>query len=318
MSNDRRSQRYLIGYALAPKKEQTFIQPSLVTKASERGIDLIRIDPYKPLIEQGPFDCIIHKLYGPDWNQQLLQFSSRNPGVRVIDPPELIERLHNRISMLEVVSDMKIDLNSKGKLSVPKQAVVSGPTEVHELRFPLIAKPLEANGTPKSHQMYLIFDTEGLQVLEEAAPMVLQEFVNHGGVVFKVYVAGSSVKCVKRKSLPDISQEKMKSLKGFLPFSQVSSNAVDDDDREVDLEKIEVPCEGFVAELARAMREALGLNLFNFDLIRENDDNISARGDSDRYLVIDINYLPGYAKLQGYVSFLMDFFLNLANNGESS
>ncbi|KAG5562281.1 hypothetical protein RHGRI_005119 [Rhododendron griersonianum] len=32
-------------------------------------------------------------------------------------------------------------------------------------------------------------------------PIVLQEFVNHGGVIFKVYVVGNYVKCVKRNSL---------------------------------------------------------------------------------------------------------------------
>lgn len=312
MSNQFEGQPYYkIGYVFAPNKEQTVIQPSLITKAIEQGIGLIRIDPDKPLTEQGPFDCIMHKLYGPDWTQHLQQFSSRNPNVRIIDPPESIERLHNRDSMLEVVSRLKIELN-KEKVSVPNQAVVSETElltrdmaiEELKLRFPLIAKPLEANGSDKSHQMYLIFDNEGLEVLE--APILLQEFVNHGGIIFKVYVAGSSVKCVKRKSLPDISEEKMKSLKGFLPFSQISSNSVDADE-EVDLEKTEMPREGFVVELSRALREALGLNLFNFDLIRD-------AGERDGYLVIDINYLPGYVKLPGYETLLMDFFLNVAKS----
>ena len=35
----------------------------------------------------------------------------------------------------------------------------------------------------------------------------MQEFVNHGGVVFKVYVVGEHVKCMKRRSLKDKCEE---------------------------------------------------------------------------------------------------------------
>lgn len=43
------TKRFRIGYALAQKKQESFIQPSLVNLASERGIDLVRIDTEKPL-----------------------------------------------------------------------------------------------------------------------------------------------------------------------------------------------------------------------------------------------------------------------------
>ncbi|KAJ4721092.1 Inositol-tetrakisphosphate 1-kinase [Melia azedarach] len=318
MSTQSQRQRYRIGYALSPKKEQSLIQPSLVTKATERGIDLIRIDPNKSLIEQAPFDCVIHKLYGIDWAQQLRQFSSQNPNVPIIDSPESIARVHNRVSMLDMATELKIDFENE-KFSVPNQVVVTktdiltGDNAIEEmkLRFPVIAKPLLADGSDDSHKMYLIFDNEGLKSL--TTPIVLQEFVNHGGVVFKVYVAGLNVKCVKRKSLPDISEEKMKTLKGSLPFSRIS-NLIDNDKKnetdncsyEIDLEKVEMPSESFVMESARAMREALGLNLFNYDVIRDATNG-------NRYLVIDINYFPGYAKLPGYELILTDFFLDLVN-----
>ncbi|KAM1860545.1 hypothetical protein ACFX13_012699 [Malus domestica] len=70
------------GYAFAPKKEQTFIQPSLFHHASLYDIDFVPISipdsttTAKTLIEQRPFDCIIHKIYGPYWNQHLKEYSS--------------------------------------------------------------------------------------------------------------------------------------------------------------------------------------------------------------------------------------------------
>ncbi|KAJ6743998.1 INOSITOL-TETRAKISPHOSPHATE 1-KINASE [Salix purpurea] len=77
-----------------------------------------------------------------------------------------------------------------------------------EIKVPLIAKPLMADGSETSHKMYLVFDKEGIDKLETRV-IIMQEFVNHGGVIFKVYVVGDFVKCVKRKSLPDIKEDKL-------------------------------------------------------------------------------------------------------------
>ncbi|XP_050224179.1 inositol-tetrakisphosphate 1-kinase 1 [Mercurialis annua] len=318
MSTTTQPKRHRVGYALAPKKVQSFIQPSLISHANHHNIDLIPIDPSKPLIEQGSFDTIIHKLYGPDWKSQLEKFSLQNPNVPIIDSLESIERLHNRISMLEVVSRLKIS-NRTEILEIPSQVVVLDSknlrenVSIGELRFPLVAKPLVADGSATSHQMYQIFDNDGLERLD--APTVLQDFVNHGGVIFKVYVAGDYVQCVKRKSLPDISLEKLATLKGSLSFSQISNlNARDKNEGRhegvVDLERVEMPPLGFVEEIARGMRKETGLNLFNFDVIR--DAKIG-----NRYFVIDINYFPGYAKMPNYESVLTDFFLDMLSDKES-
>ncbi|WCJ27778.1 Inositol-tetrakisphosphate 1-kinase 1 [Euphorbia peplus] len=304
------AKRYRIGYALAPKKVQSFIQSSLINHAHTQGIDLVSIDPSKSLIEQGPFDCIIHKIYGQDWKSLLDEFSVENPNVPIVDSPQSIERLHNRISMLEVVNRIKVPKRSQ-VLEVPKQIVVldsedfKGKGLIGELGFPLVAKPLDASGSAKSHKMYQIFDREGLQKLD--APIILQDFVNHGGVIFKVYVAGDHVKCVKRKSLPDISSEKLATLTGSLSFSQISNLTAGRNvaaDGAVDFEKVQMPPLGFVEDIARAMKVETGLNLFNFDVIRDANDG-------NRYLVIDINYFPGYAKMPNYETILTDFFLDI-------
>ncbi|KAK3219755.1 hypothetical protein Dsin_013725 [Dipteronia sinensis] len=316
MSDQSKSKRYRIGYALSPKKIKTFILPSLLNHASQRRVDLVPIDPGIPLLEQGPYDCVVHKLYDPDWTHQLQQFAAQNPNVPVIDSPEPIARIHDRVSMLEVVTRLNADCEDD-KVEAPKQILVSdsetlwNAMETMELGFPVIAKPLEANGSANSHQLCLVFDEEGLRSLP--TPIVLQGFVNHGGVVFKVYVAGSHARCVKRKSLPDFTEEtiKMKSLKGCLSFSQISnmnsSNYNEHDDGfggELDLERVKMPSESFVSKVAEAMRKELGLNLINFDMIRDAKDG-------NRYLVIDINYFPGYAKMPSFESVLTDFLLSV-------
>ncbi|KAL0731045.1 hypothetical protein Bca4012_027139 [Brassica carinata] len=269
MVEDSTKERY--DYALAEKKQQSFIQPSLIKHSRQRGIDLIKLDPAKPLSEQGSLDCVIHKLYDVVWKENLSRFRENCPGVPVVDSPEAIERLHNRVSMLEVITQLTFPVSGSQRFGVPKQVVVmdstvlSGDGALGELKFPVIAKPLDADGCAKSHKMFLIYDQEGMKILR--APIVLQEFVNHGGVIFKVYV-----------------EEKNKEY---------------GEDRS--LEKVEMPPTSFLEELAKAMRRSMGLNLFNFDVIRD------AR-DADRYLVIDINYFPGYAKMPSYEPVLTEFF----------
>jgi hypothetical protein len=78
-----------------------------------------------------------------------------------------------------------ITINLSGHVGVPRQLVITGdaasiPGSVAKagLRLPLVAKPLVADGTAKSHAMSLAYDKYCLTELDP--PLVLQEFVNHG------------------------------------------------------------------------------------------------------------------------------------------
>ncbi|KAJ8438970.1 hypothetical protein Cgig2_018881 [Carnegiea gigantea] len=301
--------RYRIGYALAPKKQQSFVRDSLLSLARDRSIYLIKIDTVKPLIEQGPFDCVLHKLYGDDWRRQLADYKAKNPNVVIVDAPEAIERLHNRISMLQVVSELKIVRNGGETFGNPKQIVIYDAETLRDtrswerLKFPVIAKPLVADGSAKSHKMSLVYNHGGLSSLKP--PIVLQEFVNHGGVIFKVYVVGEYVKCVKRKSLPDVSEEKLESLGGVLTFSQVSNLASNQKADEkyykmMQLDDCEMPPLQFITDIARGLRQALKLNLFNFDVIRDtslgNSVHLlsSARSSSAQSIAFEGVLTPNY------------------------
>lgn len=308
-----------VGYALAEKKQRSFVQPSLVAHAKSKGVNLVSIDINKSLEEQGPFDAIIHKLSGEDWTKELREYELRHPGVIVVDAPEAIEKLHNRISMLQAVAQLQIS-EGRATCGIPKQVVVENNETLTddrmmaELNFPVIAKPLVADGSAKSHAMFLIFNVQGLTKLKPPKlkpPMVLQEFVNHGGVIFKVYVAGKYIKCVRRKSLPDVHEDQMQSTEAPLSFSQISNMAAAGQSgaaMDENLSKAELPPANFIADMANGLRKALGLRLFNFDVIRD----VKA---GDHYYVIDINYFPGYAKMPAYESVLTDFLLDLQHEG---
>ncbi|KAG5087537.1 hypothetical protein JHK86_000149 [Glycine max] len=293
--------RFRIGYALLPKKQNSFIRDSLVNLARSRGIDLIRVDPNRSLTDQGPFDCVLHKLYDDDWKRQLTDFTVKYPNVVVLDSPESIERLHNRILMLQVVSELNVDDRSE-TFGIPKQIVIYDKDTFFDrrnweaLKFLVIAKPLVADGSAKSHKMALVFNHDGLNSLKP--PVVVQEFVNHGGVIFKVYVAGERVRCVKWKSLSDVGEDEL-----------VSNLATDErtDDRYykmMHLDDTEMPPLSFITQIAQGLRRVMRLNLFNFDVIQDSRCG-------NRYLIVDINYFPGYAKMPGYETVLTDFFCDV-------
>lgn len=222
--------------------------------------------------------------------------------------------------MLQVVSNLKVSERNQ-VLDVPRQHFFSDSETmmknsddlIKKLGFPLIAKPLMADGSETSHKMYLVFDKEGLDKLESRM-IIMQEFVNHGGVIFKVYVVGDFVKCVKRKSLPDIKEDRLVTLKGLLPFSQISNLEEKTDygggGGGGEFDRVEMPPVDFVEEVAKAMKEETGISLLNFDVIRD------AR-DANRYLIIDINYFPGYEKIPNYESVLTDFLLNSMEKNKS-
>lgn len=298
---------YTIGYALPPKKLATVMPPSLVALAAERGMRLVAVDASRPLAEQGPFHLIIHRLYDQPWNAQLEAFSALHPSVPVVDPPAAIGRLLDRFSMLDVVSELNATARV-GSLGVPLQVAIheaadlADPDLVAALRFPLIAKPLDVDGSASSHDMSLVYRRDGLAALHP--PFVLQEFVNHGGVLFKVYVIGGHATCVRRRSLPDVPAERLLDLDAdaSVPFANVSSLTTIHADTDDDVgDDAEMPPPGFVDEVARGLRQALGVHLFNFDMIR-------GRKAGGQYFIIDINYFPGFDKLPGYEVALTDFF----------
>ncbi|XP_021659514.2 inositol-tetrakisphosphate 1-kinase 4 isoform X3 [Hevea brasiliensis] len=213
--------------------------------------------------------------------------------------------------MLQDVADLDLS-DCQGKVCVPRQMVVnkdpsSIPREVTKagLKLPLVAKPLVVDGTAKSHELFLAYDEFSLSELEP--PLVLQEFVNHGGVLFKIYVVGEAIKVVRRFSLPNISKCELAKVAGVFRFPRVSSAASSADDVDLDPSVGELPPRPLLERLARELRHRLGLRLFNIDMIREH-------GTQDVFYVIDINYFPGYGKMPDYEHTFTDFLLGLVQS----
>ncbi|XP_008236242.1 PREDICTED: inositol-tetrakisphosphate 1-kinase 3 isoform X1 [Prunus mume] len=303
--------KLVVGYALTSKKKKSFLQPKLLCLARNMGIFFIAIDLNRPLSDQGPFDVVLHKLAGKEWSEIIEDYRQKHPEVTVLDPPNAVQHLHNRQSMLQGVADLNL-FDCHGRVGVPKQLIVtkdplSIPNEVDKagLKLPLVAKPLLVDGSAKSHELFLAYDQCSLSELEP--PLVLQEFVNHGGVLFKVYIVGEAIKVVRRFSLPNISKRELEKLAGVFRFPRVSCAAASADDADLDPSIAELPERPLLENLARQLRQRLGLRLFNVDMIREH-------GTKDVFYVIDINYFPGYGKMPDYEHIFTDFLLSLVQS----
>ncbi|KAJ6398715.1 hypothetical protein OIU77_019479 [Salix suchowensis] len=240
-----------------------------------------------------------------------IDYRRTHPEVTVLDPPDAIQHLHNRQSMLQCVADMNLS-NSYGKVGIPKQLVIKkdassipGAVAKAGLMLPVVAKPLVADGSAKSHELSLAYDQQSLQKLEP--PLVLQEFVNHGGVMFKVYIVGETIKVVRRFSLPDVCKRELSNIVGVFRFPRVSCAAASADNADLDPGVAELPPRPLLEKLAKELCCLLGLRLFNLDIIREH-------GTRDRFYVIDINYFPGYGKMPEYEHIFTDFLLSLVQN----
>ncbi|XP_037492666.1 inositol-tetrakisphosphate 1-kinase 3-like [Jatropha curcas] len=88
-----------------------------------KGILFVAIDQSRPLTDQGPFDIVLHKLTGKEWGQILEDYRRTHPEVTVLDPPDAIQHLHNRQSMLQCVADMNLS-NPYGRVDIPRQLVI--------------------------------------------------------------------------------------------------------------------------------------------------------------------------------------------------
>lgn len=57
--------------------------------------------------------------------------------------------------------------------------------------------------------MGVVFNEAGLHDFEP--PFVAQEFYNHNATIFKIFVLGDSIDCIRRKSVPNVNKTCMSS-----------------------------------------------------------------------------------------------------------
>ncbi|XP_075007315.1 inositol-tetrakisphosphate 1-kinase isoform X5 [Calonectris borealis] len=182
---------------------------------------ILKLDLTKPIEDQGPLDVIIHKLTDvileADQNDsqslelvhRFQEYIDAHPETIILDPLPAIRTLLDRSKSYELIRQIEAYMQDERICSPPFMELTSACgedtlqlIEKNGLAFPFICKTRVAHGT-NSHEMAIIFNQEGLKAVRP--PCVIQSFINHNAVLYKVFVVGESYTVVKRPSLKNFS-----------------------------------------------------------------------------------------------------------------
>uniref|UniRef100_A0A8C6R908 Inositol-tetrakisphosphate 1-kinase n=1 Tax=Nannospalax galili TaxID=1026970 RepID=A0A8C6R908_NANGA len=304
-----------VGYWLSEKKIKKLNFQAFAELCRKRGIEVVQLNLNRPIEEQGPLDVIIHKLTDvileADQNDsqslelvhRFQEYIDAHPETIVLDPLPAIRTLLDRSKSYELIR--KIEAYMKG---MDTCGSVAHPCD-HRLLLCeegakglalMICKTRVAHGT-NSHEMAIVFNQEGLNAIQP--PCVVQNFINHNAVLYKVFVVGESYTVVQRPSLKNFSAGT--SDRESIFFNSHNVSKPESSSVLTELDKIEGvferPSDEVIRELSRALRQALGVSLFGIDIIINNQ--------TGQHAVIDVNAFPGY---EGVSEFFTDLLNHIA------
>jgi len=240
---------------------------------------------------------------------RLKEYQRSHPHCCLADDPSRVEIVMSRSAILLKLQSSLVSVTSASGLPVetPKFISCENTIEIYTLLFPLIAKPLTAAGTKKSHCMGIVLNQRGLSKVQ--MPCILQEYANHNGTLYKVYVLGDDTHVFSRPSLPNLPST-VNELCSLIPYVEFDSQrpypGLSDFGLKMplmlkqyevhQLTKLEI------APVVVAMKRAFGLELFGFDIIVSKN----------KLLVVDVNYFPSFKEVSNFPSLLAKFLVQLA------
>uniref|UniRef100_A0A2D4IMJ6 Inositol-tetrakisphosphate 1-kinase n=1 Tax=Micrurus lemniscatus lemniscatus TaxID=129467 RepID=A0A2D4IMJ6_MICLE len=210
-----------VGYWLSEKKIKKLNFQAFADLCRKRGIEVIQLDLTKRIEDQGPLDVIIHKLTDvlieADQNdsqslelvRRFQEYIDAHPETIILDPLPAIRTLLDRSKSYELIRQIELYMKDDRICSPPFMELTNAcgedtlkQIEKNGIAFPFICKTRVAHGT-SSHEMAIIFNREGLKAIQP--PCVIQSFINHNAVLYKVFVVGESYSVVKRPSVKNFS-----------------------------------------------------------------------------------------------------------------
>lgn len=330
-----------VGYAMKPSRAQTLAQQGMLPFTPLDGVFFVPVDvTVAPQIPEGLFkiiDVFLHKAtdyldHGggsgavPSFSATLLQTleTLESNGIAcIVDPLSRISWVLDRSAMGAQLDEA---CKAARKLALPvrspawnlvhtfpedaarrlgSSAGAAGPA------LPWVVKPQVACGPAEAHQMAFVLHQDGLRGLDVPLPAVIQEYVDHGGIIWKVYVAGSTVFSTRKRSSPNLAPlrqlllemegegdiedaeiptaiefNSLESLPVSLPWLPSDPGAPDSGaERSGGLMRPE-----FFEALAGVLQRHMGLTLFGFDVVFDAVD-----GEA---VVVDVNFFPSFKSVE--------------------
>uniref|UniRef100_A0A8C6VHD5 Inositol-tetrakisphosphate 1-kinase n=1 Tax=Naja naja TaxID=35670 RepID=A0A8C6VHD5_NAJNA len=308
-----------VGYWLSEKKIKKLNFQAFADLCRKRGIEVIQLDLTKRIEDQGPLDVIIHKLTDvlieADQNDsqslelvhRFQEYIDAHPETIILDPLPAIRTLLDRSKSYELIRQIELYMKDDRICSPPFMELTNAcgedtlkQIEKNGIAFPFICKTRVAHGT-SSHEMAIIFNREGLKAIQP--PCVIQSFINHNAVLYKVFVVGESYTVVKRPSVKNFSAGI--SDRESIFFNSHNVSKPESSSILTALDKIEGvferPNDDVIRAISKTLRQTLGISLFGIDIIINNQ--------TGQHAVIDINAFPGY---EGVSEFFTDLLNHIA------
>ncbi|KAF4657040.1 hypothetical protein FOL47_008627 [Perkinsus chesapeaki] len=177
--------------------------------------------------------------------------------------------------------------------------IESDQQDIPSLQYPQILKTRLACGTVASHHMAVVSTMEELQTFRQdhaEDAVCAQDFVPHGGIIYKVFAIGSEeVRVDIRPSLGDDAIGKKFDSQNMKEV--VVKETPSTDSANINMEKVK--------DIAGRVDKKLGLGLFGLDIIIGSNDR--------KYYVVDVNYYPTFKGVNGLSELMRDLLLKKMN-----
>ncbi|KAI9494059.1 inositol-tetrakisphosphate 1-kinase [Zychaea mexicana] len=243
--------------------------------------------------------------------ERFLSFCTHHPSVRILDPWENVKTLLDRKSTYEscvnaaaaaaAAAAARGCSSSSSLFHVPNTVFLNSIQDpIHAIQFPVICKRQTACATGGSHQMALVPSSKHVSDLNPYfgadEPVILQQFIQHDGVLFKVYVADGHLYTYTRPSLQNtfesvVTFDSQTLPKTFGSSAQQQPHVVTD--TAMQKQKVALVDHERLHGIADRLQCQLGLTMFGFDVVVES-------GRTDAYHVVDVNYFPSFAEVDDF------------------
>lgn len=310
--------RKFIGCWFSAKKKKKVNMEKLRAIVESHGAILKEIDFSKTMKAQEPFDAIIHKMTDrmieamsgnkrAEKNMKDVEnYLENHPNTVVVDPLPSIRKLLDRHETYKLIRGTK--LCRSGTLHIPTFAYITSKNEddilqrmsENNVEFPFVCKKSVAHGSA-SHKMSIIFNKEGLKDVDP--PCVAQTFINHGALLYKIYVIADKYHVVQRPSLRNFSKDSLKDHKTiFFNSHDISSgdssrtNLTTPDEEDV---HIAPPLNTSAIDvMTKELHNELHMTMYGVDII--------ASIETGKQYIIDVNVFPGYDGVPDFLDTLME------------
>ncbi|KAG2226730.1 hypothetical protein INT45_001077 [Circinella minor] len=276
-----------IGLIFNPSKIKQLRLDRAKEYARQCGLNFVFIDLERSIEEQMPFDLIVHKMsdihgkmLNGDVNEKLkferfLNFCTKHPHIKILDPWENVKVLLDRKSTYEMCVHASETTIVKNLFHVPKSVFLNNNQDnikKMNISFPAICKRQKACGTGESHLMVLVPSKDYLVELQQHfelnEPVIFQEFIEHDGVLIKVYFADGQLFTFTRPSFKNkfnsivaFNSQKMPKSFDNNKTSTLMSSVINTD---ISMMKNQVNHDP-LQDIANHLQNQLGVTMFGFD-----------------------------------------------------